>query len=187
MAPSSLGVSAATLPTGTTNVNVVSSTGKSKASIAVSTSTGVNAVVNTVVNTSSSTTATTAKRRVPEMLAKRFQTKSDAWDHFTEDQMTTMKSSEGKQSYLVDSERATTSVSRWFACSASFVPLRMLDNTCFMSVSKEQVPTRFHSKHPKLSQAGAKKCVDAEHELMKKEIKKVIAEKLEDSKGVPFG
>ena len=64
----------------------------------------------------------------------------------------------------------------------------MLDNHYFVSVLKEQVPVRFRtSKHPKLSQPRMKKCIDAEYELMKKHMKKVIAEKLEDSKSVPFG
>ena len=42
------------------------------------------------------------------------------------------------------------------------------------------------TKHLKLSQPGVKKHIDAEHELMKKEIKKFIAEKLEESKGILF-
>ena len=61
VAPSSLGTSVATLPTCTTNANVVSSTGKSKKSIAMSTSTEVNTEVNAAVNTVVNTTSTTVK------------------------------------------------------------------------------------------------------------------------------
>ena len=64
----------------------------------------------------------------------------------------------------------------------------MLENHYFVSVLKEQVSVRFRaSKHPKLSQPRMKKFIDAEYELMKKHMKKVIAENLEYSKGVPFG
>ena len=102
--------------------------------------------------------------------------------------MTIMNSSTGKNSCLVDSERATISFARWFVCSTSSVPFRMLDNPYFVNMLKEQVPVRFRStKNPKLTRSGMKKFIDAECELMKEEIKKVITEKLEDSKGIPFG
>ena len=41
--------------------------------------------------------------------------------------------------------------------------------------------------HPKLSIANSKKHADYERELMMCEIKQVIKEKLEESKGIPFG
>ena len=83
--------------------------------------------------------------------------------------MATMSSSTGKYSFLVDSERATTSVARWLACSTPSTLLRMLDDPCFAMTLKEQVPARFPaSKRTKLSQPRVKKHVGAEHQLMKR-------------------
>ena len=63
-----------------------------------------------------------------------------------------------------------------------------LDNPHFLDMLKDQVPVRFPgSKHTKLSQLSAKKCLNTENYTITTESKKFIERKLVESKGIPFG
>ena len=92
-----------------------------------------------------------------------------------------MRASDDAYACLVDSERATISVARQCVCGKSLVSLSALENPFFLEMLKEKVPAHYIGrKHPKLSISNSKKHVDYECELMKRDVKKLIKEKLEE-------